>query len=195
MDPVVTGGLIGIGGTLLGVLSQEAIAGWRERERNKRLRLRAVSAVEGELLNTVSVLDKALQRGAWWPEGDEPRSDEWQRYRDVLADEFDEEILTRGTIVYNTIRSLAATCSSPLTPVSRGRLKRMLRDDPHGRSFFSLIWTDDRWPTAADETRQTRDEATAFLTECLRPLHDRLRRRSRKLIARSSTHRRSSGRE
>ena len=117
MDPVVTGGLIGTGGTLLGVLSQEAIAGWRERERNKRLRLRAVSAVEGELLNTVSVLDKALQRGAWWPEGDEPRSDEWQRYRDVLADEFDEEILTRGTIVYNTIRSLAATCSSPLTPV------------------------------------------------------------------------------
>ena len=174
MDPVVTGGLIGIAGTLIGVGTQEALATWREGRRNRRLRLRAVTAIASELISTVSILDKALERQAWWPEGDEPRSEEFQRYRDALAEELDAETMMRLAIVYDTIRSLAATRSSPLTPVSRGRLKRLLRDDPQGRSFFSLIWMIDRWPTAAEETQQTRDGVWAFLTEHLWPAQKRL---------------------
>jgi hypothetical protein len=84
----------------------------------------------------------------------------------------------RISIVYDTTRSLAATRSSPLTRVSKGRLARMLRDDPEGRSFFSLIWTDDRWPWAADETLQTRAAVWEVLTEYLWPLQRRLLKRS-----------------
>lgn len=174
MDPVVTGGLIGIGGTLIGIGTQEALASWRERRVSRRRRLRAVTTIMSELVATVSILDKALERQAWWPNGDEPRSVEWHRYRDALAEELDAETMMRIGIVYDTIRSLAATRSSPLTPVSRGRLKRMLRDDPEGRSFFSLIWTDDRWPWAAEETRQTRDAVWTLLRERLWPVQKRL---------------------
>jgi hypothetical protein len=54
----------------------------------------------------------------------------------------------------------------------------MLRDDPEGRSFFSLVWTNDRWPWAADETQQTREAVWVVLTETLWPLQKRLLRRS-----------------
>jgi hypothetical protein len=122
MDPVVTGGLIGEGGTLLGAGVQDALASLRERRRDRRLRRRAVTAIVGELVATVSILDKSLTRQAWWPEGDEPRRDEWERHRDVLAEELDTETVMRIGIVYDSIRSLAATRSSPLMPVSKGPL-------------------------------------------------------------------------
>jgi hypothetical protein len=174
MDPVVTGGLIGIAGTLIGVGTQEALANWRESRRNRRLRMRAVTAIASELISTVSILDKALERQAWWPEGDEPRSEAFQRYHDALGGGARRGDEYAPRIVYDTIRSLTATRSSPLTPVSRGRLKRLLRDDPQGRLFFSLIWMVDRWPTAAEETQQTRDVVWAFLTEDLWPAQKRL---------------------
>jgi hypothetical protein len=178
MDPVVTGGLIGIGGTLLGVSAQEAVATWREKRRDRRFRRRAVTAIVSELIATVSILDKALERQAWWPEGDEPRSDAWERYRDGLADELDTETLMRVGIVYDSIRSLTADRSSPLAPPGPGPLKRLLRADPEGRSFFSLIWTNDRWPWAAEETQQTRDAVWTLLVETLWPVQKRLLRRS-----------------
>jgi hypothetical protein len=156
MDPVVTGGLIGEGGTLLGAGVQDALASLRERRRDRRLRRRAVTAIVGELVATVSILDKSLTRQAWWPEGDEPRRDEWERHRDVLAEELDTETVMRIGIVYDSIRSLAATRSSPLMPVSKGPLARLLRHDPEGRSFFGLIWTADRWPWAATSVLESR---------------------------------------
>jgi hypothetical protein len=176
MDPVVTGGLIGIGGTLLGVGAQEVLAVWGNRRRDRRFRRRAVTAIVSELIATVSILDKALERQAWWPEGDAPRTDAWERYRDGLADELDTETLMRVAIVYDSVRSLAATRSSPLAPTSRGPLKRLLRQDPEGRSFFSLIWTNDRWPSAADETQHTRDVVWTLLVETLWPVQRRLLR-------------------
>jgi hypothetical protein len=178
MDPVVTGGLIGVGGTLLGTIAQDALATLRERRRDRRLRRRAVTAIVGELIATVSILDMALTRQAWWPEGDEPRRDEWDRYRDSLAEKLDTETVMGIGIVYDTLRSLAATRSSPLSPVSRGRMARLLRDDPEGRSFFSLIWTGDRWPCAAEETQTTRDAVWTILVETLWPLQRSLLKRS-----------------
>ena len=178
MDPVVTGGLIGVGGTLLGVSVQDLLTRMRERGNRRLLARRAVTAITGELIATVSILDKALERQAWWPEGDEPRRDEWNRYRDALAEEVHVETVMRIGIAYDTIRSLAATRSSPLTPASTGRLRKMLRDDPQGRSFFSLIWTNDRWPWAAVETEQTRAAIWEVLTEHLWPLQKRLLKRS-----------------
>jgi hypothetical protein len=178
MDPVVIGGLIGVGGTLLGVSVQELLTRMRERSDRRLLARRAVTAITSELIATVSILDKALERQAWWPEGDEPMRDEWNRYRDALAEELDVETVMRIGIAYDTIRSLAATRSSPLTPASTGRLRKMLRDDPQGRSFFSLIWTNDRWPWAAMETAQTRAAIWEVLTEHLWPLQKRLLKRS-----------------
>jgi hypothetical protein len=178
MDPVVTGGIIGVGGTLLGVSVQELLTRLREHGNRRLLARRALIAITGELIATVSILDKALERQAWWPEGDEPRRDEWNRYRDALAEEVDVETVMRIGIAYDTIRSLAATRSSPLTPTSTGRLRKMLRDDPQGRSFFSLIWTNDRWPWAAVETEQTRAAIWEVLTEHLWPLQRRLLKRS-----------------
>lgn len=178
MDPVVVGGLIGVGGTLLGVAAQDSLVRLRERRDRGRLARRAVTAVAGELVATVSILDKAAERQAWWPEGDEPRRDEWDRYRDALAEDLDTETVMRIGIVYDTVRSLAAARSSPLTPVSRGRRARVLRDDPEGRSFLSLIWTEDRWPWAAEETMQTRAAVWEILTESLWPLQRRLLKRS-----------------
>jgi hypothetical protein len=178
MDPVVTGGVIGVVGTLLGVSVQELLTRMRERGKRRRLARRAVAAITGELIATVSILDKALERQAWWPEGDEPRRDEWNRYRDALAEEVDVETVMRIGIAYDTVRSLAASRSSPLTPESTGRLRKMLRDDPQGRSFFSLIWTNDRWPWAAVETEQTRAAIWEVLTEHLWPLQKRLLKRS-----------------
>ena len=174
MDSTVTGGLIGVGGAVVGALSAEGLTVLRERRAMRRQLKRAVSAIENELLETASILNKALERGAWWPEGDEPKNEEWRRYRDVLAEEVDEATVVRGSILYSTVRSLAATRSNPLTPVSRGPLRRMLRDDPQGRSFFSLIWTDDRWPSAREEVEQTLADVWAFLLECMRPLHLRV---------------------
>jgi hypothetical protein len=173
MDPVVTGGVIGVGGTLLGVSVQELLTRMRERGKRRRLARRAVAAITGELIATVSILDKALERQAWWAEGDEPRRDDWSRYRDALAEEVDVETVMRIGIAYDTVRSLAASRSSPLTPASTGRLRKMLRDDPQGRSFFSLIWTNDRWPWAAVETEQTRAAIWEVLTEHLWPLQKR----------------------
>ncbi len=82
--------------------------------------------------------------------------------------------MTHIAIVYDSVRSLAATRSSPLTPASRGRMKRLLRDDPEGRSFFSLIWTADRWPQAAINTQTTRDAVWELLTERLWPAQKQL---------------------
>jgi len=174
MDPVATGALLGIGGTLLGVIAQERLTVRRERRHELRMRRRAVRAIVGELSTTVSILDKALERQAWWPEGDEPRSDEWQRYRDDLGEELDTESLMRIGFVYESVRSLAATRSSPLSPAGRGQMRRLLRDDPQGRSFFSLIWTADRWPCAAEETQHTRDLVLEVLADTLRPVVQRL---------------------
>jgi hypothetical protein len=174
MDPVVAGGLIGVGGTLLGVAVQDSLTRLRERRHRRRLARRAVTAIAGELVATISILDKALERQAWWPERDEPRRDEWDRYRDALPDDVEIEAVMRIGIVYDTIRSLAATRSSPLTPLSKGRMARMLRDDPEGRSFFSLIGTDDRWPWAEEETMRTRASVWQVLTEYLWPLQKRL---------------------
>jgi hypothetical protein len=112
MDPVVTGGLIGVGGTLLGVVTQDGLARLRDRTNRRRLARRAVTAVVSELVATVSILDKALERQAWWPDGDEPRRNEWDRYRDALSEELDTETVMRISIVYDTIRSLAATRST-----------------------------------------------------------------------------------
>jgi hypothetical protein len=174
MDSVLAGGLIGIGGTLLGVGTQEGLASLRERRRKQRQLLQAMTAVTSELISTVSILNTALERQAWWPEGDEPLSDEWKRNREVLTDALDYELIVRTSIVYESVRSLAATRSSPLSPVSRGRLRRLLRDDPGGRSFFSLIWTNDRWPWAAAEVEQTRHDIGVLLAEGLGPVHTRL---------------------
>lgn len=176
MDPVLAGGLIGIGGTLIGVLAQEALASWRARRENKRRLLRALTAVSSELLSTVSILNKALERQAWWPEGDEPLRDEWKRNYDVLNDALPYEDATRINIVYESVRSLSATRSSPLTPISEpgSPLAEMLSNDPSGRSFFALIWTNDRWPDAAAEVEQTRNDVGAVLGECLGPVHKRL---------------------
>jgi hypothetical protein len=177
VDPVVTGGLIGIGGTLVGVGAQEALTIWREKRRDRRFRRRAVTAIVSELIATVSILDKALERQAWWPEGDEPRSDAWERYRDGLADELDTETLMRIGIVYDSIRSLAATRSSPLAPDGPGPLRRLIREDPQGRSFFSLFGKHDRWPGAAHETQHTRNVVWNLLVETLRPVQRSLLRR------------------
>jgi hypothetical protein len=173
MDPVLAGGLIGIAGTLVGVLAQTALSAWRERREGKRRLLRALTAVSSELLSTVSILNKTLERQAWWPEGDEPLSDEWKRNRDVLTDALSYEVVSRINMVYESVRSLAATRSSPLTPRGkpRSRFNRMLRDDPAGKSFFALIWTDDRWPSAAAEVEQARYDVGAVLSECIGPVH------------------------
>jgi hypothetical protein len=103
MDPVVTGGLIGVGGTLLGVIAQQGLTAVREWRRDQRRRRRAVNAIVGELIATVSVLDKALERQAWWPEGDGPGRDDWERYRDSLAEELDTETFMRIGMVYDSI--------------------------------------------------------------------------------------------
>lgn len=174
MDSTLVTGVVGVGGTLAGVAMSEAITTLRSRRRDKRAARRAVRAIVGELITTVSILDKALERQMWWPEGDEPRSDEWTRYRDDLAEELDTESMMRIGFVYESVRSLAATRSSSLSPISRGRMRRLLRDDPHGRSFLSLVWTDDRWPWAATETRETRDLVWTTITEVLRPVQQRV---------------------
>ena len=173
MDPVLAGGLIGIAGTLVGVLAQTALSAWRERREGKRRLLRALTAVSSELLSTVSIFDKALQRQAWWPEGDHPLSDEWKRNRDVLTDALSYEVVSRINIVYESIRSLAATRSSPLTPIGEPGTPQaqMLSDDPSGRSFFALIWTNDRWPEAREQVEQTRHDVGAVLSECIGPVH------------------------
>ncbi len=72
MNPVIAGGLIGVGGTLLGVITQGVIAALREK-RSGRRRLHGITAIVAELVATVSLLDKAMERQAWWPEGDERR--------------------------------------------------------------------------------------------------------------------------
>lgn len=61
---VATGGLIGIGGTLLGVGAQEGLASWREYRQKQRRLLIAMTGVVSELLATVGIFSKALERGA-----------------------------------------------------------------------------------------------------------------------------------
>jgi hypothetical protein len=172
MDDVVTGGLIGIGGTILGVVVQDRIAlvrAGRERRQTQRV---AITAMTSELLATASILHKALDRQAWWPEGDEPREIEWQRHRPVLVELLDRDALQQTTITYEVIRSLAATRASPLLP-GRGAMNALRRRDPAGRTFFSLAWTTDRWPEADAQTRQTLDDIAALLDR-LRPTEEQL---------------------
>jgi hypothetical protein len=172
-------GLIGIGGALLGVLVQFGLTTWRESRGQRARRRRAVAAVVRELVSTVSILDMALRRQAWWSEGDEPLSVEWESYRDDLAQEVDLETFTKIGFVYDSIRSLVATRSSPMSPTvgdfsPRGlRLRWFLRKDTEQRSFLHLIWLPERWPEADANVRNTLN-ATWEALGALRPVQLRL---------------------
>ena len=86
---------MGIGGTAVGAVLQEGLVSWRARRADRRARRRAVVAIVGELLDAVSILHKALERQAWWPEGDEPRQLEWQRHQEALIEVL-AELTTAG---------------------------------------------------------------------------------------------------
>ena len=75
--------------------------------------------------------------------------------RDALAEELGAEPMmpNRDRLRDDSVAGSHALKS--VDPSEQGRLRRLLRDDAEGRLFFSLIWTDDRWPWATDETRQT----------------------------------------
>ena len=74
---------MGIGGTAVGAVLQEGLV---SRRADRRARRRTYVAIVGELLDAVSILHKALERQAWWPEGDEPRQLEWQRHQEALIE-------------------------------------------------------------------------------------------------------------
>ncbi len=172
MDPVVTGGLLGIGGAVAGAVTQESISIGRERRRVRTRRRRAVFAVIGELLATASILEMALTRQAWWSSADAPLSDKWERHQDDLAEMLDRGAFETVRLVYESIRSLCGTRLSPLTPGEPGSpLTEIIERDPLGESFFSLIWTNDRWPWADENTRGTLTGVQEAL-DLLRPIAD-----------------------
>ena len=172
MDPVVTGGLLGIGGAVAGAVTQESISIGRERRRVRTRRRRAVFAVIGELLATASILEMALTRQAWVvlggcaaqrQVGAPPR----RPGRDARSGR-----LRDGTDLCTSRRSLCGTRLSPLTPGEPGSpLTEIIERDPLGESFFSLIWTNDRWPWADENTRGTLTGVQEAL-DLLRPIAD-----------------------
>jgi hypothetical protein len=66
------------------------------------------------------------------------------------------------SFVYESIRSLAATRSSPISPtvgdlsLSGLRVRWLLTKDEEQRSFLHLIWLPERWPEAEANVRGTR---------------------------------------
>ena len=176
MDPVVVGGLLGIGGTAVGAVLQEGLVTWRARSAERRGRRRAVVAIVGELLDAVSILHKALERQAWWPEGDEPRQIEWQRHQEALVEVLDEETYQAIRMSYESLRSLAATRNEPLVDLTtigpRNKLGRR-QGLPPGMRWF---WVGGRWLSAEEDVRGAL-QATATALELLRPTHMRLSRR------------------
>ena len=184
MEPVVTGALIGAGAVTFGQVLQQGGDVFRASRDRRRTRRQAITAVVGELLATASILDMALERQAWWPEGDEPKHDEWDRYQDQLFDLLDQDDFMVLRMTYESLRSLAASRSSPVGPVPRGRLRRLVTSDPQGNTFFSLIWVDGRWPWADSDTRDTFNSVWKSLN-VLRPVHRKVaRRRERKQMDR-----------
>lgn len=96
-----------------GAVLHEVLVSWRARRADRRGRRRAAVAVVGEPLDAVSILHKALDRQAWWPEGDEPRQVEWQRHQEALVEVLDEETDQAVRMTYEGPRSLAATRNEP----------------------------------------------------------------------------------
>jgi len=175
MDPVVVGGLLGIGGTAVGAVLQEGLVSWRAWRANRRGRRRAVIAIVGELLDAVSILTKALERQAWWPEGDQPRQIEWQRHQEALLEVLGEQTYQAVRMSYESLRSLTATRNEPLIDLAdagpRDRLGRR-RGPPPGMRWF---WVGGRWLSAEDDVRGAL-RTVDFALRLIRPTHERLSR-------------------
>jgi hypothetical protein len=131
-----TAGVIGVLGTLAGVLLNDLLSVRRERRTAQARQRRALSAVIGELLDALSILDSARNRKAWWPPLDAPRDRAWERYSDDLAEILTDEEWNQLRMTYETHRSLNALRDVPKT------------DAPPGSSpADQMRW--DRWPEAA----------------------------------------------
>jgi hypothetical protein len=167
VDPVVTGGLIGIGGSVAGALVADRLAAWRERRAAKARRRRAIFAVMSELIENVSVLDHALFREAWWPRGDEPRTVDWDRFAGDLVEELPWPVWHGLYATYGSLRSLIATRNERMPSPMPLRLRLRLR--LHGdKDALPDFWMPGVWLDVRDNVvrqRQELWEATSTLRE------------------------------
>lgn len=158
LAPVLVGGGVGVAGTLLGAFVNDVLTRRREARAAKARQRRAVNAVVGELLDALSIIDRAARRQAWWPPGDAPRDLAWQTYNDDLAAVLDDDGWHRVRMTYETLRSLDAIRDQPT--------RRWRRTDRYGQRWS---W-EPRWPDANAAAEDSWSAVNASL-ELLRPHH------------------------
>jgi hypothetical protein len=150
-------GAVGVAGTLSGVVLNDLLTRKREKRLAAARQRRAITAVVGELLDAVSIVNSAMRRQAWWPPGDAPRDRSWAQYADDLAEVLSDEQWNQVRMTYETLRSLDA-----------------LREMPHqlappGTSAVEQARWQERWPDAEAAAKDS-FQALSMALELLRPL-------------------------
>lgn len=138
-------GFVGVVGTLLGAVVADVLARRRERRAAMARQRRAVSAVAGELLDALSILSRAFERGRWWPPADAPRDRAWVEYQDDLAELLNDDAWHHMRMTYEALRSLDAMREDP---------DRRARpwESVAGRQVWSARWVEA--PAAAEDAAQ-----------------------------------------
>jgi len=150
-------GVVGVLGTLAGVVLNDLLARKREKRLVAARQCRAITGVVGELLDAASILDSALKRQAWWPPGDSPRDRAWSQYSDDLAEVLGDDRWNQVRMTYETLRSLDALRDMPHQPA------------PAESSPVEQAKWKQRWPEAESAAKDSYRAVGAALT-MLRPL-------------------------